>query len=1359
MSLSPVSPSRGSKYDALVETLVEQRSAIEISAAVNTLIRQLGRASDKECADLRERLLTVLPTALSLAIEKRDRGSCRNLLGLSLRVDALLIFRLTTEQQCSILAPDAYGEICPLHKILTPRIPPEERIAFLEGLAKADPAVQAAALASRGYDGQTILAAVATDYEVLEALIPVLKAQPPEAQYAQLCKGDRENTALHLAAESGKTVCVELLVEYILEVIDPEEFEFPFLDENARQETPLMLALETGDADMIQCVMGLYTHFQAPIIRADRVIAFAMDNPRREVLEPTLKLLGPSAVIATMPLVGLPEKLTPMADEEADEPQSPLHTAANSGNIAAFDLMLSYLETKVRWQALGPDGDGRTVLLHAVKSGNPEMVAAVLAQLGDHAKDFILYSSLSGLTPVCAAAKLKNPVILRLLLEYISAEELASITAELQGQQGPLIAAAKYGRSTNLGLLLEKIKDSAPETRALALNPYYSETSLFIELIKKKRAKLLEAFCALLDGIHKDARFELLLGPRSYDDSTALIQATKLTDPKILEILLKAMTSEEIRAAVQPNKSGFTPLHGAFQGQALPMINRVIEVMDHYAPESVRIAMGSACSQGTILQLASARNSFSFFGFGAASSSSEDVNPALGRALKLLGRLTTDLELALALGSAPRRLVLEPQVRKCMRERYADPEAAFRILVLNRLFYGQAFDVEPIVLRGFDRDKSIISDHSFPFPPAVDEVLRKKKHLLQEAVASIPESDPRFEDLAHQYNLITTWHSTMLKPLIAASGLDEESLSRLIPLLLEMQELAQPALRTQLTRVLMRFAYGCPEFWKQLFALQSSVAAANAPHLYLICLAAFRELGVPESTVAAVHQVVQTHKKGLMEGSGSGKLLIRALSQLALRPRLEVTDIKTVLQLLGESQDLDELRGQLTALDQVLSLGAEERLTQANFHKYSFDLASVAKVAFEELMPIGDVEGFSEKFHSAFTEGRSPEAVVTYASRQRHNPRVIRAFGAWVSSVLQGRDQLERYQAHGNPHLQRLYEAAPELREILPGLCKTMGVRSVAELAPAAGGMRFPLDRQSLYTKALHDRHLSAEPFPFLVDYLTKPDSDAQAALAAIKDARKVKGRGRSQADVQRHSAILRLQEMLILLASSPSRMDKLKALRKAFQTANDLEKRGVPVGDEFINDLKIALRAAEKQAKSRELDMGSYQVLLTDHYLDLLLIGSDMGGSCQRVNGEPQNNRALMGYILDGKDFPIVVKAPGDSRSLARRMLRFELDQDGHPALFIERLYTDLHLEQVDDAIIAMAKEVAARLGLRLYAKDIEGEPREYDYMESFGSKAPFTYSDASDYGVCAGHYTVGELDLLYRPAASASSSSSANP
>jgi Domain of unknown function (DUF4116) len=139
------------------------------------------------------------------------------------------------------------------------------------------------------------------------------------------------------------------------------------------------------------------------------------------------------------------------------------------------------------------------------------------------------------------------------------------------------------------------------------------------------------------------------------------------------------------------------------------------------------------------------------------------------------------------------------------------------------------------------------------------------------------------------------------------------------------------------------------------------------------------------------------------------------------------------------------------------------------------------------------------------------------------------------------------------------------------------------------------------------------------------------------------------------------------------------------------------------------------------EIDAESHlSAVESEDWQDLFLVGTEVTGSCQLITGNPNLNRALLGYALDGKSKVLAIKS-ASGKIEARAIIKLLRLDGGEPCIFIEDLYPD---NKYQEAIFRMAKEKASSMGIKLY------EFTERDIATRVHltvSAAPFEYEDGA--------------------------------
>ena len=73
-------------------------------------------------------------------------------------------------------------------------------------------------------------------------------------------------------------------------------------------------------------------------------------------------------------------------------------------------------------------------------------------------------------------------------------------------------------------------------------------------------------------------------------------------------------------------------------------------------------------------------------------------------------------------------------------------------------------------------------------------------------------------------------------------------------------------------------------------------------------------------------------------------------------------------------------------------------------------------------------------------------------------------------------------------------------------------------------------------------------------------------------------------------------------------------------------------------------------------------------------MLGAEVQGSCQNINDQPNLNKCLLGYMINGESQAIVIK-DGANRIVGRGMAKLLSDNEENPVLFLERLYLNKRL------------------------------------------------------------------------------------
>lgn len=158
-----------------------------------------------------------------------------------------------------------------------------------------------------------------------------------------------------------------------------------------------------------------------------------------------------------------------------------------------------------------------------------------------------------------------------------------------------------------------------------------------------------------------------------------------------------------------------------------------------------------------------------------------------------------------------------------------------------------------------------------------------------------------------------------------------------------------------------------------------------------------------------------------------------------------------------------------------------------------------------------------------------------------------------------------------------------------------------------------------------------------------------------------------------------------------------------------------------------------------------SFKALETSDPNHFLLMGTEVRGSCQSVDGSPDLNKCLVGTMLDGK-YRLLLILDSSGKILARSLIRLMRDHKKKPILFIETPYTANSRYEYENALLAIAKQKAKVLDLPLVfdAKHFPGVNGAKSFTSNLSVKdsgLPFEYVDALE-GVQSPPYKIKGKD-----------------
>jgi len=367
------------------------------------------------------------------------------------------------------------------------------------------------------------------------------------------------------------------------------------------------------------------------------------------------------------------------------------------------------------------------------------------------------------------------------------------------------------------------------------------------------------------------------------------------------------------------------------------------------------------------------------------------------------------------------------------------------------------------------------------------------------------------------------------------------------------------------------------------------------------------------------------------------------------------------------------------SLEEILKMPFEKRMASLKECVQEFIL-SYATTDIDSAMPREAID-----VNSIMDSPRLKEVCI-YLAKQQSDRELSEAIKHFLRATANESFKEERYRPESSPHLQQLADQHPSLLEAWKELHFT------ANLQEARHEQHLFSFREFLEEKLAHG-HL---PHDLTDALLRRPEEETKK-------------------ENPEHVS-LAFEECLHYLEGC-KRIEGSLNLEMIEQGIN-LFMRHYP-GYEFINDLRALL--PQKVGKGRLIEC-------SDSWEDLLVCGTDVPGSCQRVDGEQRLNKCLLAYIMDGKNRLLCVK-DDQEKIVGRAILRllFKEGAEQAPVIYMEEYYGDPSYEE---NIQAAAKEISQQLGVELY--DMVGTYKNPStqntraILHSYGSSVPYEYCDA---------------------------------
>lgn len=379
-----------------------------------------------------------------------------------------------------------------------------------------------------------------------------------------------------------------------------------------------------------------------------------------------------------------------------------------------------------------------------------------------------------------------------------------------------------------------------------------------------------------------------------------------------------------------------------------------------------------------------------------------------------------------------------------------------------------------------------------------------------------------------------------------------------------------------------------------------------------------------------------------------------------------------------------------------------------------------------------NLEEFSKLFR--YSE-RYPGALFTYAARLHTLPAeerepMIEMLGKYAAAVVDGTYPAIRYDLSGNEHLQTIFHGQ---KGLLDKWKSSFAIDATAILAKAEESAKAEEPRElvkRLLRQSIFDNHLGPEQSAEYPTLCSLKDWNGASIDKALQE---VSSKATSKENMQVEVAILKLLEAGLNANVVKQRLDELYNKLSKFKKDT-----------QFTKDVKDLKGMLEPSKASRE----GWTVHDSDQWEDMLLMGTEVPNSCQKINGEANYNKCLLAYIHDGKNKIIVVK-DRQGKIAARAVIRLLWDEkQKQPVLFMERAYAQ-NAPELKTLLLEGCKRKAMDLGVSLVAStrdytDISKLPNYPFPLKSYGGPSPYEYVDALGGIQAKGIFTIDNCRIV---------------
>lgn len=523
----------------------------------------------------------------------------------------------------------------------------------------------------------------------------------------------------------------------------------------------------------------------------------------------------------------------------------------------------------------------------------------------------------------------------------------------------------------------------------------------------------------------------------------------------------------------------------------------------------------------------------------------------------------------------------------------------------------------------------------------------------------------------------------------------------------------------------------------------SSKESRSWSDLSWILLQKLMVLGLNEKDAHSLYTLIKA-RNGFKDGKNTTALLDFVLEVIEMQPFTsdEMSLISRCLidvlsnpphakskHVKGTKQIISDLQA-LTTIKQIFGWEQLFSCLEKKFHNeketVNNDYTSFLLENFKNLFDVGEIENFTKKYYNTFARFRDPKAIYTYLGKVNtlslgDRNRVMQTLNQYVSSVLEGNFSEKRVEIADHPHLETIFSSYPEIKESWIHAEPSQPVF----LESSNSQPKTDVFRRFFYNKFVNNKNLDPNQYSILRNFLITGQQQIGALDSLISTG--------TPEEVNR----ARYQQLVIHFLEGKKTLEEF--LKEMDELSLNL--------DAHDNDVVFLEQQANQIAERL-----SYEIGETDDPCDLLLIGTEIQGSCQSVNDPIHYSKCLAGYLINGEIRPIVIRKKTDGSLVARSILRLMWDTTNQrPVLFQEGLYSNRKQDEfLGDAINRWATKKAEQMNIHLVSVgSTSGENQIEQYRGSvdfLGGRAPYIYSDAGN-GVQSGPFNIEKAYVLYKP------------